>query len=113
MGYYTDYELKLTADFDIISKYPQLEFLPAVLEKYTGYVFETTGLHSACLSGAKWYDHHIDMVNMSKDFPEILFQLNGEGEESGDTWRSFYKNGKATKLIPIITWPEFDERQLK
>ena len=40
------------------------------------------------------------MLKLSLEFPEYVFILDGEGEESGDIWRSFYKNGK------MYTWDE-------
>lgn len=61
----------------------------------------------------KWYDHGSDLIEHSKKYPNLVFQLYGEGEESGDIWCDYYHNGKCThhaamKWIP----PEFDLKQL-
>lgn len=34
----------------------------------------------------KWYDHVEDMIKLSKVFPEILFILDGQGEEIGESF---------------------------
>lgn len=61
----------------------------------------------------KWYDHDEDMKKISADFPDILFKLEGEGEESGDIWKTYYKGGKAQHCRAKIVFPEFDPSKLK
>lgn len=41
----------------------------------------------------KWYDSTKDMHEISKLFPEVVFELSGEGEEEGDLWREYFVNG--------------------
>lgn len=53
-------------------------------------VDESGGQSESC----KWYDHDKDMIAMSLSFPDVLFKLHGEGEESGDIWDAYYLNGK-------------------
>jgi hypothetical protein len=60
----------------------------------------------------KWYDHHKEMVNVSETYPNVLFILNGEGEERGDLWTKYYKNGKCQECRAKITYDEFDESKL-
>ncbi len=48
-----------------------------------------------------------------KLFPDILFQLNGAGEESGDIWVKYYKNGKSQESRLNIELDEFDPNKLK
>jgi len=45
-------------------------------------------------SSLKWYDCHRDMLDMSMRHPDSVFQVTGFGEEVGDYWRKYYKNGK-------------------
>lgn len=52
-------------------------------------------LNGASEESCKWYEHDTDMIEMSKDFPNVLFKLHGEGEEVGDIWDSYYLNGKS------------------
>lgn len=42
----------------------------------------------------KWYDCHEDMVELSKKYPKAVFIMDGEGEEQGDVWRTFFFDGK-------------------
>lgn len=47
-----------------------------------------------------------------KGYPEIIFVVYGEGEESGDMWKAYYKNGKQQIEPAVITYGEFDESKL-
>ena len=61
----------------------------------------------------KWYEHNEDMTLMSKDIPNVLFALAGEGEESGDLWRAYYLNGKTWRSKAEIVYPPLDRTKLK
>ena len=60
----------------------------------------------------KWYNWKHDMIALSKRFPNILFALHGEGEENGDLWNAYFKNGKVQICEAIITYEPFDENKL-
>lgn len=60
----------------------------------------------------KWYEHEDDMKRLSKEFPEVVFQLNGEGEESGDVWVKYFKNGKMQVDKAEIKLAPFDATKL-
>jgi hypothetical protein len=60
----------------------------------------------------KWYDHEPDMLGLSEEFPEYVFQLVGNGEETGDYWVEYYKGGKSYKLSLVTPVPPFDESLL-
>ena len=64
-----------------------------------GYVFE---------DGCKWYECNEDMITISKKFPNVLFQLDGNGEEDGDLWRNFFLNGNVQCTQVDIVYEEFD-----
>ena len=43
---------------------------------------------------ATWYTEEENMREFSTYFPELVFILDGDGEEQGDIWQSAYHNGK-------------------
>ena len=61
----------------------------------------------------KWYGHELDMLNLSKKFPTVLFKLEGDGEEKGDWWHKYFLNGKMQTIIGKTTFEEFDKQKLK
>lgn len=62
---------------------------------------------------AKWYDYDNEMKMLSRNFPEVLFTLHGEGEDQGDIWNAYYLNGKSQKAKAEITIPKFNISELK
>lgn len=42
----------------------------------------------------KWYEYDEDMRELSLEFPELTFQLTGQGEQKEDRWRRYYRNGQ-------------------
>jgi hypothetical protein len=62
---------------------------------------------------AKWYNHEKDMVRLSLKFPDVVFELRGEGEENDDMWYKYFKNGKMQSCYAKITYDEYDESKLK
>ena len=74
------------------------------------YGFDTSGnAQDSC----KWYRHEDDMRQMSILFPDVLFVLRGEGEESGDLWIKYFLNGKTQSEPVEITFPKFDKDKLE
>jgi len=73
MSYYTTYELSYNRSIVKESK-----------EDISGYY---------CLEYVKWYEHEEDMKEFSKKYPMELFTLEGVGEEEGDMWIKWFKNG--------------------
>lgn len=61
----------------------------------------------------KWYGWEEDMREFSKLFPDIVFVLEGEGEESGDIWCSYFKDGKNQYCQARIVVDEFDHDMLE
>lgn len=98
MGYLTDY------DFSGNRK----EVIRAI-EDSSGYGKSDNGHYSQI----KWYDWNKNLLAISFLFPDEVIEISGEGEEQGDTWKAYFKNGKSTELHPKIVFPEFDESMLK
>ena len=99
MGYYTDYALNVRK----IKSRVEFEHLCDVLkeEEIIGYVLDDgTYIDSENyayfnpIDSVKWYDHSDSMCQVSEQFPEMVFMLEGIGEESDDRWREYYQNGK-------------------
>jgi hypothetical protein len=136
MGYYTKYELsyttpddwsseieafllecktkkiKLPAGFNAFDKsnFADLELeLSKVLS--SGYTLEEF-VGGRC-DTTKWYEHEKEMKDVSKKFPDVLFVLKGEGEESGDLWIKYFKDGKMQVANANIIYDDFDPGKLK
>lgn len=122
MGYYTSFSLStvtgnaetripITAEdadgnpVTVFTRTPKpIEILREELSKQVGY----NPFEDSC----KWYDHDKDMMAFSKLYPDVVFALKGEGEESGDIWVTYYKNGKRQHCKAIITYDEYDASKL-
>lgn len=62
---------------------------------------------------SKWYDHEKDLIEFSKRYPSKVFILSGEGEETGDIWKSYFVNGKVQTEKAEIQVAKFDPAKLK
>ena len=99
MGYYTRHELEIIdGSNDLISE----------LRKECDearYALEDDGSPE---ESSKWYNHDTDLKRFSQNHPEALFLLRGEGEDSGDIWREYYKNGKVQVCKAKLVFPDFN-----
>lgn len=59
----------------------------------------------------EWCTSHFDMLELSKQFPDALFELKGQGDDFGDIWGTYYKNGKYHDFIRIV-YSDFDKNLL-
>lgn len=110
MGYYTDFEVSVVDgdDNDVIA-------LEEALGKYTAYSFSSyPNDGNVYLNDAKWYDHEKDMLVVSKlpQFAGKLLLVHGDGEESGDVWDMWVKDGKKFRGTYVMIAPEFSEDKL-
>jgi hypothetical protein len=100
MGYYTDFKLEIkdsSVDVDNV-----LEELQSI----SGYRFYIKDGRIESYDVIKWYDHILDMRNISMKFPNVLFYLYGNGEDEGDMWLEYYLNGSYQRAKTIIAYSE-------
>lgn len=57
----------------------------------------------------KWYDCKEDMVELSKHFPTVLFEIDAEGEENADMWKGRWRNGEEEIIKARIVWDDFKD----
>ncbi len=105
MGYYTRFKLTVTGetDIDIIGKFRDEN-------DWAAHALDTGG-HSS--DECKWYNCKEDIFEFSKKNPDILFLLEGEGEEAGDVWKFYARNGKSYYRKAKIVFEQFDESMLE
>lgn len=108
MGYYTNYSLSYERSHLATSEEQYWKSLQEFLNKHSDYWKMTwKEVVKGNLDSRKWYDHDDDMIKLSKEHPELLFALKGEGEESGDIWKTYYLNGKMQHCKAKIIFDDF------
>lgn len=105
MGYYTGYSLETTGAAD------RLAIIKELRDKYEDAAWALTE-NGDREASCKWYDHDEHLLAFSKEHPDVLFTLHGEGEEQPDLWTKYYKNGKKQLAQAVITYEPFDESKL-
>lgn len=104
MGYYTGYTLKV----DPGPAGPIIDDLRRTCED-AEYALDANGNQSEL---SKWYENEQDLREFSKLYPEHLFTLSGEGEEAGDVWKKYFKDGKCQVAKAVIAIAEFNPKKL-
>lgn len=62
----------------------------------------------------QWYEYTENMVEVSRHYPGVVFSLNGCGEEPGDEWIEYYRDGKfQAERRPEWVPPPFDHLKLR
>lgn len=107
MGYSTNYYLDVHEGELGIS-----EILDSVGEDFNG-LFYAVGLDGDTIDEVKWYSHEVDMIGLSLLFPNIVFELHGEGEDNDDVWNKYFKNGKMQICKAKVTFDKYDESELR
>jgi hypothetical protein len=120
MGYYTQYSLNIykksgkelnSNEFsnvaEFLSKHVVEESYALGIRSYDDHWFIENDAPPV-----KWYDHEADMKETSRCFPDLVFELYGEGEEKGDIWKKYFFNGKVQRASVIISFDSFSERLL-
>jgi len=104
MGYYTRHELEIIkGNTDLIAEFVEEN-------ENAAYAIDEYG---DSLDSCKWYDHEKDMREFSLKHPSTLFKLSGEGEQSGDVWHEYYRNGKMQRCKARLVFDDFDDSKLQ
>lgn len=120
MGYYTKYSIDwLIKDNEPGKMYDEkalkeqeiIQFLAEHEDNY--YAIVNNGVLDNNLEPAKWYTWKTDVARLSKNFPDVLFTLRGEGEAACDVWLAYFLGGKCQHEIAEYVFGEFDERKLQ
>lgn len=106
MSYYTDYELSawicpVNTDMEALDK--------AVMQIDSGIFEQWDQFTWGC--NAKWYSQEVDMYNLSKQFPDVLFEVCGDGEDSDDKWQEYWQNGSMQHCHMEI--PPYDSAKMR
>lgn len=109
MGYYTKFKGKVSGDGVSMAKFEN----DAEKEiTFGSYDFPLSDFNNKYGFGDgetyKWYGYDSDMLGLSDKYRNLLFELTGEGEESGDLWKSWYRNGKSVRAEAQIVFVEPD-----
>lgn len=109
MGYYTYHNLYIIDNPTDLSD----SAIIAHLRDYADdarYALEEDGQgYDSC----KWYSHDEDMRDFSRLHPDVLFELDGEGDESGDIWQAYFQNGKAQYCQAKVTFEKYDPKKME
>lgn len=86
MGYNTRYELTLINPPEPAVGL-KLAITQALLDLSKGFAsFE---------EAVTWYTWEDDGKAVSAQYPDVLFAIDGNGEQPGDQWRCFFRGGKS------------------
>ena len=109
MGYYTYYTLDVMDKDQNNILTPELDNKLAykMAEINSSYFGIPTSRLSFQIAGEpiKWYEYASDMRALSKEFPEYLFLIHGEGEEPDDLWNHYFLNGQDQHCPAEIYYP--------
>lgn len=105
MGYYTSYKLSVLEGGD------EEQLIKEFREDSDGaeYAIDEDGYTN---ESCKWYDSKSDLLKFSVKRPEAIFCLEGEGEENGDVWKLYVKDGHFQECRAKMVFPEFDRAKL-
>ena len=117
MSYYTTYNLFAYPVFNpevadsILERLRERDITDyAVKDNYS---FVEDGIAFDSFGDCPWSDHEEDMLSISKEFPDIHFELHGEGEINDDVWTQHFVNGKSQLCRAEIIIPPFDPEKLE
>lgn len=101
MGYYTQYSLKQVrnaiSDTELASLIAEDEYACVALD-----------LDGDSKLPVKWYEHEECLCAWSAQYPNIVFRLHAEGEDSDGIWDKYFTGGKLVHTESFKGLPEID-----
>jgi len=107
MGYYTSFSVKHNSEDEAEVSAIRDEIYKMNLPEFWENDERTFGAY------AKWYDVDEDMSLLSSKFPQVLFVVDGEGEDGGDLWRMYAYGGAIQIERAEISYGSFDIGKLR
>lgn len=106
MGYDTKFYLKAKPIVDendllvsVLGEKPRSDGV-----RYLRRLREIVGYSPLGGDGNKWYEYEENMKTLSTDFPNVLFSLEGVGEDRGDHWTMYFRRGESFRAPAIVTF---------
>lgn len=99
MGYYTQFLITWdkhedeTIDQAIEKKFNEITGIDEESFGWSYDVWDGDKKTYSITFNAKWYNWKKDMNELSRAYPDMIFRVTGDGEESGDFWKSIWKDG--------------------
>lgn len=102
MGYYTDFKLSVEGNGPVYDKF--MQEIEGIRVARGNYDLEMPKLLNGYYQEMKWYEHEEDMKTLSLEWPNLLFILEGDGENRGDVWKAWFRNGLMHKMEAKIVF---------
>lgn len=108
MGYYTNFELRINGEKDRVKA--AFERLDEITDRLLTFAFGKDAVYDilneqSLYFETKWYSRKEDMAQITKEFPDVRFYLEGEGENRDDWWIIEAQNGKASISRCVLISP--------
>jgi hypothetical protein len=102
MGYYTHYSIKISG----ADNANQMVKIAGDLA-FQGYEISGSGTELYIEFDDKWLKWKEEFQRVSKDFPRVLFEVNGKGEDNEDMWRARFRDGVSEIIRAKIVFDDF------
>lgn len=102
MGYYTNYSIKISG----ADNANQMVKIASDLS-FQGYEISGSGTELYIEFEDKWLNWKDEFQKVSKDFPRVLFEVNGKGEDNEDIWRARFRDGVSEIIRAKIVFDDF------
>jgi hypothetical protein len=89
------------------------QYIPSLIRNYNEEILDAVQEDGSPNGATKWSDHEEDMREISKQWPGVVFCVNGIGEDWDDIWDQYFKDGKAQMCGARIEFDPYDPNKLE